>query len=131
MGHATCLGRAAADFYERASIGPSDLDVVQLHDATANEELEYYEALGLCSVGEGERLVADGETGPGGRIPVNTDGGLMSRGHPFGPTGLAQVAEITRQLRGQAGPRQVDEAKVGLVQQTGAGEIFYLHLLER
>lgn len=130
-GHATCVGRAAADFYERASIGPSDLDVVQLHDATANEELEYYEALGLCGVGEGERLVADGETGPGGRIPVNTDGGLMSRGHPFGPTGLAQVAEITRQLRGQAGPRQVDDAKVGLVQQTGAGEVFYLHLLSR
>jgi len=130
-GHAICVGRAAAAFYERAGIGPSDLDVVQLHDATANEELEYYEALGLCGVGEGDRLVLDGETGPGGRIPVNTDGGLMSRGHPFGPTGLAQVSEITRQLRGQSGPRQVEGAKLGLVQQTGAGEVFYLHLLSR
>jgi acetyl-CoA acetyltransferase len=130
-GHAGMVARGAARFYEECGTGPDDLDVVELHDATANEELEYYEALGLCGVGEGDKLVIDGETGPGGRIPVNTDGGLISRGHPLGPTGCAQVAEITRQLRGQAGPRQVEGARVGLIQQTGAGEVFFLHLLTR
>jgi acetyl-CoA acetyltransferase len=130
-GHAAIVAKAAASFYETAAVGPEDLDVVELHDATANEELEYYEALGLCGIGEADKLVVDGATGPGGRIPVNTDGGLISRGHPFGPTGCAQVTEITRQLRGQAGPRQVEGARMGLIEQTGAGEVFFLHLLER
>ena len=130
-GHALMLAEGARDFYETAGMGPEELDVVQIHDATANEELEYYEALGLCGVGEGDRLALDGDTGPGGRIPVNTDGGLISRGHPLGPTGCAQIAEITRQLRGQAGPRQVEGARTGLIQQTGAGEVFFLHMLTR
>jgi benzoylsuccinyl-CoA thiolase BbsB subunit len=130
-GHASIVAKASTSFYEEAGVGPDDLDVVELHDATANEELEYYEALGLCGVGEADKLVMDGETGPGGRIPVNTDGGLISRGHPLGPTGCAQVYEITQQLRGQAGPRQVEGARLGLIEQTGAGEVFFLHLLER
>jgi acetyl-CoA acetyltransferase len=130
-GDPVTVAAAARQFYEECGVGPDDLDVVELHDATANEELEYYEALGLCGVGEGDKLVLDGETGPGGRIPVNTDGGLISRGHPLGPTGCAQVAEITRQLRGQAGDRQVEGARVGLIQQTGAGAVYFLHLLSR
>jgi acetyl-CoA acetyltransferase len=123
--------RAARTVYDATGIGPEDLDVVELHDATANEEVEYYEALGLCAPGEADRLVMEGATGPGGRIPVNTDGGLISRGHPLGPTGLAQVHEMVRQLRGQAGPRQVENAKTALIEQTGAGEVFFIHMLQR
>lgn len=130
-GHGLMVAAAASALYEETGVGPADLDLVELHDATANEELEYYEALGLCSEGEGDRLVMDGETGPGGSIPVNTDGGLMSRGHPLGPTGCAQVAEVVLQLRGGAGDRQVEGARTGLVQQTGMGEVFFLHLLQR
>jgi benzoylsuccinyl-CoA thiolase BbsB subunit len=130
-GHAEMVRRAARTVYDATGIGPEDLDVVELHDATANEEVEYYEALGLCAPGEADRLVMEGATGPGGRIPVNTDGGLISRGHPLGPTGLAQVHEMVRQLRGQAGPRQVENAKTALIEQTGAGEVFFIHVLQR
>lgn len=125
------LSGAAREFYELAGVGPGDLDVVQLHDATSSEELDYYEALHLCPKGEADGLVRDGATGPGGRIPVNTDGGLTTRGHPLGPTGLAQVHEIVLQLRGEAGERQVEGAKTGLIQQTGAGAVCFLHLLQR
>ncbi len=83
------------------------------HDAFVNEELEYYELLGFCAEGEAERLVADGATGPGGRIPFNTDGGLLARGHPGGPTGLAMIHEAVLQLRGEADGRQVDGARRG------------------
>ena len=124
------LSKAALRTYEVAGIGPSDFDVVQLHDATANEELEYYEALQLCGPGEGDKLVMDGVTGLGGRLPVNTDGGLISRGHPLGPTGCAQVYEIVHQLRGEAGGRQVDNARTALIQMTGAGSVFFLHILQ-
>jgi acetyl-CoA acetyltransferase len=129
-GHAHILNNAASMAYERTGFEPSDFDIVQLHDATANEELEYYEALQLCGPGEGDKLVMDGETGLGGRIPVNTDGGLISRGHPLGPTGCAQVHEIVTQLRGRAGARQVPNARTALIQMTGAGEVFFLHILQ-
>ena len=129
-GHARILARGAAEAYEMSGIGPPDFDVVQLHDATANEELEYYEALQLCGPGEGDRLVHDGDTALGGRLPVNTDGGLISRGHPLGPTGCAQVHEIVTQLRGRAGDRQVENARTALIQMTGAGEVFFLHTLQ-
>lgn len=126
------LTRITADkAYESAGMGPEDFDLVQVHDATANEELEYYEALGLCKEGEGDRLVLDGDVGPGGKIPVNTDGGLISRGHPLGPTGLAQIWETVLQLRGEAGPRQVHDAKTGLVQIIGAGTVCFIHILQR
>jgi acetyl-CoA acetyltransferase len=121
----------AREAYEKAGIGPEDLDFVQLHDATANEELEYYEALDLCRPGEGDKLVVDNEVGPGGRIPVNTDGGLISRGHPLGPTGLAQMWETVMQLRGDAGARQVPDAKLGLIQMIGAGAVCFVTILER
>jgi len=100
--------------YDEAGIGPEDLDVVECHDAFTISEILHYEALGLCKPGEGGRLVAEGHTTLGGRIPVNVSGGLLSRGHPVGATGVAQVVEVVTQLRGDAGPRQVEGAKAGL-----------------
>lgn len=100
--------------YERAGIGPEDLDVVECHDAFSIAEILHYEALGLCAPGEGGRLVAEGATALGGRVPVNVSGGLLSRGHPVGATGVEQIVELTRQLRGIAGARQVQGARLGL-----------------
>jgi len=106
--------RAAKLAYEKASLGPEDLDLVECHDAFTIAEILHYEALGLCPVGEGGKLVDEGKTSLGGRIPVNVSGGLLSRGHPLGATGVAQIAEIVTHLRNEAGPRQVSGAKVGL-----------------
>ena len=111
--------RAATRAYELSGVSPSDLDVVEVHDAAAPAELMLYEELGLCAEGEGPALLAKGETGLGGRHPVNTSGGLLSKGHPIGATGLAQIAEIVWQLRGQAGERQVEGARVGLTENAG------------
>jgi acetyl-CoA acetyltransferase len=99
--------RASKDAYEQAGIGPGDLDIVEVHDAFSPAELSAYEEVGLCADGEGIRLVEEGKTEMGGEIPVNTSGGLASKGHPVGATGLAQIAEIVWQLRGAAGPRQI------------------------
>lgn len=106
--------RACGMAYEKAGIGPEDLDVVECHDAFAIAEILHYEALGLCPEGEGGKLVLQGEVELGGKIPVNVSGGLLSRGHPPGATGLAQVHEIVTQLRHEAGARQVEGARVGL-----------------
>ena len=113
--------RGAHDAFEAAGIGPEDLDVIEVHDAFTIAELMYYEALGLCGKGEAARMLEDGETSLGGRIPVNPSGGLLAKGHPIGATGVAQMVEIVRQLRGQCGPRQVAGAKVGLTHCTGGG----------
>ena len=121
----------AREAYEKAGIGPEDLDLVQVHDAFPIEELVYYELLGICREGEGDRLIADGETAIGGRIPFSTDGGLIARGHPEGPTGLAQIHETVTQLRGEAGARQVDGAKIGLCHLVGAGSVCVVHVLAR
>lgn len=117
--------------YEEAGVGPEDLSLVQVHDAFPIEELMYYELLGICGDGEGDRLVEEGATAIGGRIPFSTDGGLIARGHPGGPTGLAQVWDITTQLRGQAGKRQVEGARLGLAHMMGAGSVCVIHILER
>lgn len=106
--------RGCAQGYEAAGIGPEDVHVVECHDAFTIAEILHYEALGLCGPGEGANLAVRGETRLGGRIPVNVSGGLIGRGHPPGATGLAQVHEIVTQLRGEAGDRQVRNAKVGL-----------------
>jgi len=109
----------ATEAYEEASVGPDDLDVIELHDASAPAEIIGYEQLGLCEQGAGGELVESGGTRLGGRLPVNTSGGLLRKGHPVGATGLAQVFELTLQLRGAAGPRQVQGARLGLAQNGG------------
>ena len=106
--------KAAKEAYEMAGCGPEDLDVIELHDCFSIAEVCHYENLGLCAKGEGGRLIDEGTTEISGRIPVNTSGGLLSRGDPTGATGLAQIVEIVWQLRGEAGKRQVPDAKVGL-----------------
>jgi acetyl-CoA acetyltransferase len=112
---------AAARAYEQAGIGPEDVDVVELHDCFTPNEVISYEALGLCGEGEASRMVADGDNSYGGRYVVNPSGGLMSKGHPLGATGLAQCFELVQQLRGEAGPRQVEGARVGLQHNIGMG----------
>ena len=111
--------RGASKAY--ASMGPEDVDVAEVHDAFTIAELLYYEALGFCEKGDAAKLLEDGETSLGGRIPVNPSGGLLSKGHPIGATGTAQIVEVVRQLRGQCGNRQVEGAKVGLTHCTGGG----------
>jgi len=111
--------RASAAAYETAGVGPGDLDVVEVHDAAAPAELVAYEQLGLCGPGGAPALLASGVTSLGGRCPVNPSGGLLSRGHPVGATGLAQVVELVDQLRGRCGPRQVDRARLALAQNSG------------
>jgi benzoylsuccinyl-CoA thiolase BbsB subunit len=113
--------RGAKQLYEEAGIGPEDVDLAEVHDAFAIAELLYYEALGFCAQGDAAKLLEDGETSLGGRIPVNPSGGLLAKGHPIGATGVAQIVEIVRQLRGQCGERQVEGAKVGLTHCTGGG----------
>jgi acetyl-CoA acetyltransferase len=116
------MSRAAADaVYEQAGIGPSDVDVIELHDCFSTNELLTYEALSLCAPGEGGKLVDAGDTTYGGRWVVNPSGGLISKGHPLGATGLAQCAELTWQLRGTAHARQVAGAQVALQHNIGLG----------
>jgi len=112
---------AARKVYEQAGIGPDDVQVIELHDCFSANELLTYEALGLCAEGEGGKLVDNGDTTYGGRWVVNPSGGLISKGHPLGATGLAQCAELTWQLRGDADARQVSGAKVGLQHNIGLG----------
>ena len=121
----------AQEAYAQASLGPEDIDLVQVHDAFTVEEIEYCEQLGFCETGGAERMVERGETAIGGRIPFSTDGGLLARGHPLGPTGLAQVWETVQQLRGESGQRQVANARVGLVHMVGAGGVCLIHILKR
>ncbi|MFN8036411.1 MAG: thiolase family protein [Acidimicrobiia bacterium] len=109
----------ASEAYEQAGVGPADLSCVELHDASAPAEIMGYEALGLCAPGEGGPLVESGATRLGGRLPVNTSGGLLRKGHPVGATGTAQIVELTEQLRGTAGDRQVEGARVALAQNGG------------
>ncbi len=117
--------------YAEAGIEPKDLSLVHVHDAFPIEELMYYELLGICPDGEGDRLVAEGATAIGGRIPFSTDGGLIGRGHPGGPTGLAQIWDITQQLRGESGQRQVENARIGLAHMMGAGSVCVVNILKR
>ncbi len=127
---------AAHEAYEQAGVGPHDFNVLEVHDAMAPGELLYYEQLGLCEPGEAGHLLRSGRTSLGGDLVVNPSGGLSSRGHPVGATGLAQVAELTWQLRGEAGPRQTEDARLALAQNSGGsleGEsaACNVHVLER
>jgi acetyl-CoA acetyltransferase len=133
---ATIGDRAGQRAYEMAGLGPDDVDLAEVHDATAFGELTQTERLGFCAVGDGGPYAASGATSLGGARPVNTSGGLECRGHPIGATGLAQVAEIVTQLRGEAGDRQVEGARIGLTENGGGfigmGEAAVaVHILER
>ena len=108
------VGDAAAKAYTDSSVGSQDFDVIELHDAAAPAELMQYHEIGLCAKGDGFRLIRDGVTDLGGATPVNTSGGLLSRGHPLGATGCAQIVELVHQLRGTAGARQVEGARLAL-----------------
>jgi acetyl-CoA acyltransferase len=110
---------AAAKAYRRAGVGPDDLDVIELHDAAAPAELTQYSEIGLCEEGEGHHLLRAGMTEIGGATPVNTSGGLLSRGHPLGATGIAQVCELWLQLLGRADGRQVEHARTGMAINAG------------
>ena len=112
---------AAAKVYAQTGIGPEDLDVVELHDCFAHNELITYEALGLCPEGGAAKFIDDGDNTYGGQVVTNPSGGLLSKGHPLGATGLAQCFELTQQLRGNAGARQVAGARVALQHNLGLG----------
>jgi acetyl-CoA acetyltransferase len=119
----------AARAFEEAAVGPADLDVVEVHDAFSVEELLYTEALGLCAEGQGAAYLAQGKSRIGGECAVSASGGLIAMGHPFGPTGVGQVAEVTRQLRGEAGVRQQRGARLGLAHMVGLGQVCLVHIL--
>jgi acetyl-CoA acetyltransferase len=126
----TCTRRAAKQAYEMAGVGPEDLDLVELHDCFATAELLHYENLGLCGDGEAGKLIDERETCHGGRIPVNVSGGLLSKGHPLGATGVANIYEVSTHLRGEAGARQVEGAKTGLTHVIGLGSACGIHILQ-
>ena len=126
----TCTRNAAKQAYEMAGVGPEDLDLVELHDCFATAEVLHYENLGLCADGEAGKLIDERSTWIGGKIPVNLSGGLLSKGHPIGATGIANQYEIAMHLRGQAGKRQVDGARIGLAHVIGLGTCCGIHILE-
>ncbi|MEM6708309.1 MAG: thiolase family protein [Pseudomonadota bacterium] len=127
----SCTRLAAKQAYEMAGIGPEDVDLVELHDCFATAEILHYENLGLCGDGEAGRMIDDGEVALGGRVPVNVSGGLLSKGHPLGATGIANIYEVSTHLRGEAGSRQVEGAKIGLTHVIGLGSACGIHILER
>lgn len=132
----TLAEEAASIAYGSAGLGPHDLDVLEVHDAMAPGELLYYEQLGLCEPGQAGKLLESGDTALGGKHVVNPSGGLSSRGHPVGATGLAQIAELTWQLRHEAGDRQVEDARLALAQNSGGwlygdSAVCNVHILER
>ena len=105
--------------YETASVGPGDLSLIELHDASAPSEIIAYDYLGICEKGQGGKLIEDGTTRLGGRLPVNVSGGLLRKGHPIGASGAAQIVELTEQLQGRAHQRQVENARIGLAHNGG------------
>ena len=127
----SCTRKAAKEAYEMAGLGADDIDLVELHDCFATAEMLHYENLGLCEDGGAGRLIDEGEVELGGRVPVNVSGGLLSKGHPLGATGIANIYEVCTHLRGEAGERQVEGAKVGLTHVIGLGSACGIHILEK
>jgi len=124
--------RAAAEAYAMAGIGPGDVQVADVHDCFTIAEIMAYEDLGFCARGQGGALIADRGTYIGGATPVNVDGGLKAKGHPIGATGVSMTYEITRQLRGEAGERQVPGAQIGLTHNVGGiGQYCFVQVLSR
>jgi acetyl-CoA acetyltransferase len=122
---------AAAQAYEAAGVGPEDLDLVELHDCFATAELVHYDNLGLCKPGDAVSFFESGAPWRDGALPVNVSGGLQSKGHPIAATGIANVYEVCTHLRGEAGDRQIADAKVGLAHVIGLGSACGVHILER
>ena len=127
----TCTRKAAKEAYEMAGVGPEDIDLVELHDCFATAEMLHYENLGLCKDGDAGRMIDEGEVALGGRVPVNVSGGLLSKGHPLVATGIANIYEVSTHLRGEAGERQVEGAKLGLTHVIGLGSACGIHILEK
>ena len=126
------LTRLAADkAYEAAGVDPQDLDLVELHDCFATAELLHYDNLRLCEPGGAGDFIDSGGPRRDGRIPVNVSGGLLSKGHPLGATGVANLFEVTTHLRGEAGDRQIEGATVGLTHVIGLGSACAVHILEK
>ena len=126
-----CTRLAAKDAYEQAGLGPEDVNLVELHDCFATAEMLHYENLGLCKDGEAGRMIDEGHVELGGKVPVNVSGGLLSKGHPLGATGIANIYEICTHLRGEAGKRQVEGAKIGMTHVIGLGTACGIHILEK
>ena len=122
--------KAANAAYEDAGLGPDDVDVIELHDCFTSNELATYVALGLCKTEQLNEFVASGQARFGGHTVVNPSGGLLAKGHPLGATGLAQITELTWQLRGQAGSRQVEGARIALQHNGGLGSAGFVHILK-
>jgi len=127
----TCTRDAAQLAYEAAGVGADDIDLVELHDCFATAEILHYENLGLCKEGEAGRMIDEGEAALGGRIPVNVSGGLLSKGHPLGATGIANIYEVSTHLRGEAGKRQVEGARLGMTHVIGLGSACAIHIMEK
>ncbi|XOV84265.1 MAG: thiolase family protein [bacterium] len=127
----SCTRKAVAEAYEMAGLGPQDINLVELHDCFATAEILHYENLGLCGEGEAGRMIDEGEVALGGRIPVNVSGGLLSKGHPLGATGIANIYEVSTHLRGEAGARQVEGARFGMTHVIGLGSACGIHILEK
>ena len=127
----TCTREAAMKAYEMAGVGPEDINLIELHDCFATAEILHYENLGICKDGEAGRLIDEKQTYLGGRIPVNVSGGLLSKGHPLGATGIANIYEVATHLRGEAGKRQVQGARHGLTHVIGLGSACAIHVLEK
>ena len=126
-----CTRLAAKDAYEQAGVGPEDVNLVELHDCFATAEMLHYENLGLCNDGDAGRMIDEGHVELGGKVPVNVSGGLLSKGHPLGATGIANIYEICTHLRGEAGKRQVEGAKIGMTHVIGLGTACGIHILEK
>ncbi len=127
----TCTRLAAKKAYEMAGVGASDINLVELHDCFATAEILHYENLGLCKDGEAGQMIDSGASALGGRVPVNVSGGLLSKGHPLGATGIANIYEISTHLRGEAGKRQVQGARFGMTHVIGLGSACGIHILEK
>ena len=126
-----CTRLAAEQAYEMAGVGPEDINLVELHDCFATAEMLHYENLGLCKDGDAGKMIDEGHVELGGKVPVNVSGGLLSKGHPLGATGIANIYEVCTHLRGEAGKRQVEGAKLGMTHVIGLGTACGIHILEK
>jgi acetyl-CoA acetyltransferase len=127
----TCTRLAAKKAWEMSGVGPQDINLIELHDCFATAEILHYENLGICKDGEAGMMIDTGAVALGGKIPVNVSGGLLSKGHPLGATGIANIYEVCTHLRGEAGKRQVQGARLGLTHVIGLGSACGIHILEK